>query len=134
MDAQVGYLLDTMDRLKLWENTIVLMFGEDVACPRLVEFVDIFPTLTELCGLPAPEPADGISFVPLLRDPQRPWKKAAFTTVVHGNTTELYDHEVDMHEFTNLAFAGKDSRAKQELSAILHEGWRAALPPDKLGK
>jgi arylsulfatase A-like enzyme len=26
MDAQVGYLLDTMDRLKLWENTIMLMF------------------------------------------------------------------------------------------------------------
>jgi uncharacterized sulfatase len=189
MDAQVGYLLDTMDRLKLWDNTIVLMFGDHgwhlddhlglwrkmtvfeeaahaplifsvpgmqagVACPRLVEFVDIYPTLTELCGLPAPQPADGISFVPLLRDPQRPWKKAAFTTVVHGkvmgrsvrtdryrytewgdgNTAELYDHEVDMHEFTNLAFGGKDSHAKQELSAILHEGWRAALPPDKLSK
>jgi iduronate 2-sulfatase len=189
MDAQLGFLLDTMDRLKLWENTIVLMFGDHgwhlddhlglwrkmtvfeeaahaplifaapgmqagVACPRLVEFVDIYPTLTELCGLPAPQPADGLSFVPLLRDPQRPWKKAAFTTVVHGkvmgrsvrtdryrytewgdgNTAELYDHEVDMHEFTNLAFGGKDSRAKQELSAILHEGWRAALPPDKLSK
>jgi iduronate 2-sulfatase len=51
-----------------------------------------------------------------------------------SNTAELYDHEVDIHEFTNLAFGGKDSRSKQELSAILHEGWRAALPPDKLGK
>jgi iduronate 2-sulfatase len=125
-----------------------------IACPRLVEFVDIYPTLTELCGLPAPEPAVGISFVPLLRDPQRPLKKAAFTTAVHGkvmgrsvptdryrytewsdsNTAELYDHEVDLHEFTNLAFGGKDSRTKQELSAILHEGWRAALPADKLSK
>ena len=35
---------------------------------------------------------------------------------------------------SGVAFAGKDSRAKQQLSAILHEGWRAALPPVKLSK
>jgi hypothetical protein len=39
-----------------------------------------------------------------------------------------------MHEFTNLAFGGKDSKARRELSDILHAGWRAALAPDKLGK
>jgi iduronate 2-sulfatase len=160
-----GWRLD--DHLGLWRKMTVfeeaahapLIFSAPgmragIACPRLVEFVDIYPTLTELCGLPAPEPAAGISFVPLLRDPQRPLKKAAFTTAVHGkvmgrsvpmdryrytdwsdsNTAELYDHEVDLHEFTNLAFGGKDSRTKQELSAILHEGWRAALPADKLSK
>jgi hypothetical protein len=51
-----------------------------------------------------------------------------------SNTAEPYDHEVDIHEFTNLAFGAKDSRTMQEPSAILHAGWRAALPPDKLGK
>jgi hypothetical protein len=35
---------------------------------------------------------------------------------------------------SRVASAGKGSRTKQELSAILHEGWRAALPPDKLSK
>jgi len=193
MDAQVGFLLDTMDRLKLWDNTIVMLFGDHgwhlddhlglwrkmtvfeeaarapmifcapgmkagVACPRLVEYVDIYPTLTELCGLPGPAGAEGISFVPLLKDPQRPWKKAAFTVVVHGkgvmgrsvrtdryrytewgdsNTAELYDHEVDMHEFTNMAFPGaakRDDKVKTQLSQLLREGWRAALPPDRMGK
>ena len=51
-----------------------------------------------------------------------------------SNTAELYDHEVDIHEFTNLAFGGKDSKAKKDLSAILHDGWRGALPVDKLSK
>ena len=51
-----------------------------------------------------------------------------------SNTAELYDREADMREPTNLAFGGNDSRAKQEPSVILQEGWRTALPPDKLGK
>ncbi len=96
MDAQLGLVLDTMDQEKLWDNTVVVLFGdhgwhlydhlqlwrkmsvfeqasraplvvhapgkaEGVACPRLVEFVDIFPTLTQLCGLPQ---APGMESVP----------------------------------------------------------------------
>ena len=45
----------------------------------LVELVDLFPTLVEVCGLPALEPLEGISFKPLLAEPGRAWKRVAFS-------------------------------------------------------
>tara|TARA_R110002049_G_scaffold285698_1_gene466657 strand:- start:23213 stop:24796 length:1584 start_codon:yes stop_codon:yes gene_type:complete len=45
----------------------------------LVELVDIFPTLCELAEVPTPEHLEGHSFVPLMADPDQPWKKAAFS-------------------------------------------------------
>jgi len=50
----------------------------------LVESVDIFPTPTELCGLPQPLITEGCSFAQLLDDPDRPWKKAAFSMYFRG--------------------------------------------------
>ncbi|MFP6763407.1 MAG: sulfatase-like hydrolase/transferase, partial [Planctomycetaceae bacterium] len=45
----------------------------------LVELIDMYPTLCELAGLPVPDHVEGHSFAPLLKQPNRPWKRAAFS-------------------------------------------------------
>ena len=44
-----------------------------------VEFMDIYQTLAALAGLPQPQHLEGVSFKPVLDDPERPWKSAAFS-------------------------------------------------------
>lgn len=46
---------------------------------RLVEFVDVYPTLCDLAGLPIPEKLEGLSTAPLISEPDQPWKKAVFS-------------------------------------------------------
>jgi arylsulfatase A-like enzyme len=118
----------------------------------LVEFVDIYPTLVDLAGLPMPSEFEGVSLVTLMREPSRRWKSAAFTQHPRGKfmgrsirtdryrytewtapneTTqrELYDHAVDDGENVNIADDPNNAALVKELSAKLHAGWRAALPP-----
>ena len=114
-------------------------------CKRPVELVDIYPTLADLCGLGVPEGLDGISMKPLLEDPTRAWKKAAFTTRSKGQRSlrterwrytqwgspdkaELYDHQGDPGEFTNLAADPEHAEVVAELRQLLNASWKAALP------
>ena len=120
------------------------------ASQRLAEFVDLYPTLGELCGLKLPDGLEGTSLVPLLNEPKRPWKQAAFTQVRSGRImgravrterwrymewdggaagTQLYDHENDPHELKNLAADPKHAETVAEMKRILKEGWHAARPP-----
>lgn len=195
MDAQVGRVLDELDRLDLADSTIVALWGDhgwklgdhgawckhtnyerDANAPlilsvpgrstagrvsdALVEFVDLYPTLADLCGLPLPEGLEGSSLAPLLDDPDRPWKAAAFSqyprnipgkgramgyamrtdrhrfvawTLPDGTVDafELYDHQGDPHEDRNLAADPAHADLVARLAAQLREGWRAARPPEE---
>ena len=71
-----------------------------------VEFVDIYPSLSELAGLPLPKHLEGTSFKPLLDNLQRPWKQAAFSQY-HRNVAETrsealmgYTMRTDRYRFT----------------------------------
>ena len=129
-------------------------------CRKLVELVDMYPTLVELAGLSVPRGLEGTSMVPLLDDPQRSWKKAAFTqfprpayykksfgTMGYAVRTEqfhyiewidvkkkrpiaieLYDYRLDPYELINLAGKKKQESTVRQLSKLLEDGWKAALP------
>ncbi len=45
----------------------------------LVELIDMYPTLCDLAGIEIPEHLEGQSFTPLLKNPDRDWKSAAFS-------------------------------------------------------
>jgi arylsulfatase A-like enzyme len=104
-------------------------------CERTVDYMNIYPTMIELCGLPKREGLEGVSMVPLLKDPKAKWDRPALTTYERGNhsvrserwryiryydgTEELYDHNNDELEWTNLASKPEYAKVKSELAAWL---------------
>jgi iduronate 2-sulfatase len=114
------------------------------ACPRTVELVDIYPTLADLCGLTPPPGLEGKTLRPLLENPEGPWADPAYTQVVRltdkhrpvGRSvrterwryteweqgrlgSELYDHDHDPNEFTNLVHDPKYAAVAARLQALL---------------
>lgn len=103
--------------------------GQD--CRRIVEYVDIYPTVVEAAGLPEPDGLAGRSLMPLLDNPIADWDGQAVTQILRpaddrlanpvmgcsirtdrwrftewaegSEGTELYDHYADPMEFHNLA-------------------------------
>lgn len=124
----------------------------------LVEFVDIYPTLAELAGLPLPDHLEGTSAVPLLQNPERSWKQAAFSQYprsVDGellmgysmrtgryrftrwvnredpdwvHAIELYDHATDPWENVNIAGDSGNAALIDELTLQFLAGWQGAKP------
>lgn len=180
MDAQIGRVLNELDRLDLDDNTIVVLWGDhgyhlgdhgtwtkhtnyeqanripviiiapDVTAPgssssALIETVDLFPTIAELAGLPAPQgpqPIDGDSLVPLLKNQKSDDFRYAYHCYPRGKRLgravrsaryrlvewqqkdgdrvpeyELYDYETDPLETRNVADQLPD--VVDRLSAVL---------------
>jgi arylsulfatase A-like enzyme len=81
-----------------------------VNSPRVAELLDLYPTLLDLCSLPANAKNEGRSLTPLLRNPTAAWDGAAITSHFPQSHSivdeELYDHKNDPHEWTNLLASG----------------------------
>ncbi len=152
MDAQLGRVLDTLDKHQLWDRTLVIFVGDHgyhtgerkwwnkntlferscraptlIAAPgmkggqtsqSLIEFVDLYPTVADFCGLKMPHEAPGVSLRPILENSEATIKDAAFTfirrspklyaqsvrterwrfTLWSDGQAELYDQEADPEE------------------------------------
>jgi arylsulfatase A-like enzyme len=169
-DAQIGRLIEALDKSPKRDNTIVILWGDHgwhlgekqhwrkfslweeatrsplliVApgvtkpggvCKRPVDFLNIYPTIVDLCGVPILDHVEGVSMRPLLENPGAEWDHVALTT--HGRknhavrseswryiryadgSEELYDHRSDPMEWTNLAADSQHSAIKKELAAHL---------------
>lgn len=166
MDAQLGRIIDELERLDMIDNTIIILWGDHgwhlgdhgywtkhtnyeeankipliIVAPgvntpgtstdQLVETVDIYPTLTELTGLGTPivpQPIDGVSLVPVMKDPDTRIRDHAYHAYPLGGyigrairteryrlvewknwenpsdiVYELYDYEKDPLETVNIA-------------------------------
>jgi len=151
----------TWRKQTLWEEAtkVPLFFktpgGKRAKSTQAVSLLDIYPTLVELCDLPAAPKLEGESLVPLLKNPTATREKPVLTTWYYGNhairsnhwryiryrdgSEELYDHRKDPEEHNNLA-------ENPEYAAIIAEHKKplpltSALPagkkewqPDKLDR
>ena len=130
-----GYHLGEKDRVSkhsLWEESARVplvvapaksqgeQFGKaGQLCSKPVGLIDLYPTMLQMCGLPAKKSNQGDSLVPLLKNPSANWRFSTLSTYARGNHTlrseryrylrfedgseELYDHAEDPNEWTNLA-------------------------------
>src|SRR5262245_31986472 len=179
LDANVGRVLDALDRLRLSDNTVIVFFSDHGyqlgehgqwmkqtlfersaraplivagagvsakghASARIVEFIDVYPTLADLTHLSPPPGLHGRSLAPLLKDPQTAWDHPALTQVRRGGRddqfmgysvrtekwrytewdggtrgTELYDEMNDPGEMRNLAADPKHRERVAEMKRVL---------------
>jgi arylsulfatase A-like enzyme len=130
-------------KFALWEEAtraplLFVVPGQTKAgttCRRTVDFMSLYPTMCELCGLETPKHVQGKSIRSLLTDPAASWDEPAVTTYLFQNhavrserwryiryadgSEELYDHDADPHEWTNLAADPRQAEVRRELARWL---------------
>lgn len=183
MDAQVGLLLDALEKEGLAQNTVVVLWGDHgwqlgehglwhkhtnfevaVRAPLLIsvpgqkapgrrsaslaEFIDLYPTLADVCGLPLPKELDGVSLRPVLDDPAAKVRPVAISQYPRNDAgqslmgysirddrwrltlwrdradnsihaTELYDEVGDPHETVNVAAKPEHAEVVARLAKFL---------------
>ena len=180
-DAQIGRLLDALDKSKYKSNTIVVLFGDhgwnlgekehwrkfalweetthvpfiisapemvkpNSVCDRTVNLMDIYPTLIDMCSFPARKGIEGVSIYPLLKNPKLQWNHPSVSTWGQNNHSvrterwrytrysdggeELYDHNIDPHEWKNLASDTKFSAIKKQLAVWMPKVNAANAPSE----
>ncbi len=105
----------------------------------LTEYLDIYPSLCELCNLPLPGHLEGKSFVPLLKNPNLLWKEAVFSRYFRGDSVKtdryrytewrrkdgkmyarmLYDHSVDWVENVNISERPENKELVGKMSKMI---------------
>lgn len=181
VDAQIGRVLDELDRSGLRENTVVVLWSDHgyhlgdhgmwgkgtnfeqavrstliVSAPGfatgrahgLVELLDLYPTLCELCGVTPPQDLAGESFASLLRSPAGAGKPAAYSRAAPQDATgysvrtdryrytqwhrdgemvaeEIYDYTSDPEEQNNVASTA-EARLLARLKPLLRAGFALA--------
>ncbi|NER17805.1 sulfatase [Spongiivirga citrea] len=176
VDAQIGLVLDELKRLKLEENTIVILWGDHgwnlgdhklwckhvtfetaLRTPLMIkvpgrtkgqttdaitEYIDVYPTLSELTGIEIPKTVEGKSFVPVINgnESKKDWAVSKFkdaVTLITGDLfyTEwtdnegvayermLFDHAKDPLELDNLAEKEEYQQTIAMLAKELREKW-----------
>jgi arylsulfatase A-like enzyme len=125
--------------------------GNSHASPRVVESLDLYATLADLCGLPAPRNLEGRSLAPLLQNPQAEWNHPAFTvwsengatlrgvgvrnerwryTEFEDGTAMLFDEVADPLELKNVAEVSANKAVRAELSKLV-KNYTADFKPAK---
>ncbi len=117
-------------------------------CEHPVGLIDIYPTLTSLCGLPEVANLNGNDLSALLADPQSEWDKPTISTFLPGNFTlhygkwnyiryadgsqELYDTQADEDEFFNRASDPEHKDLIQKLDSCLPTTWHPGVKPREI--
>ena len=173
MDAQVGKLLDELERSGLDKNTIIVLWGDHgwhlgdhglwckhdnyeqatrapliISSPGfkggqkaqgLSEFVDIFPTLTDLAGLTLPEGLAGKSLVPMLKNPKAEVKSYAQSQYPR-NGDKIMGYTIRTKQYRYVAWYEENFRKKKILGDVkpvaveLYDYKKDALERDNLAE
>jgi len=183
MDAQVGLILDALEKEGLADNTVIVLWGDHgwqlgehglwhkhtnfevsarapllISMPgqkaagrksaSLAEFIDIYPTLADVCGLPKPKDIEGVSLRAVLNDAEAKVRPVAISQYPRSDAgkslmgysirddrwrltlwrdraentihaTELYDEVNDPHETVNVASKAEHAEVIARLSKYL---------------